>query len=84
MKTIEVTICSGTTCYVMGASQLFSIKDILTSSSPEVIIKASTCLGVCKNEGSEKAPFVKIKDEIIEEATNEKILRRIRELLKEE
>ena len=78
-KKISVKICLGTTCFVMGASNLQE----LTESVPEkyadkVEICGVPCLGLCSGDWkSSKAPYVKIDDEIITEATVEKVLNTI-------
>jgi NADH:ubiquinone oxidoreductase subunit E len=76
METIEVKICSGTTCFVMGSSYLNDLYDIIPQKyGDKVIVKPSLCLGQCsKSDKHSKAPYVKINGEVISEATVEKIL----------
>ena len=75
MKKINVSICLGTTCFVIGSSKLQDLEEHLPESlAPFVNIKGVTCLNLCSNFKYTKAPYVKVDDEIITEATIEKIL----------
>ncbi len=83
MDKVKLTICAGTTCFVMGASDIFLIEEELSPDLKErVIIDGATCLGNCKNPECGKAPFVKINDEIIPNASMLSVKERIEELLK--
>jgi len=76
MKKIEVGICMGTTCFVMGSSKLQELETSLPSHlKDKVEIKGVACLGECnKNEEFSKAPYVTIDGEIIPQATVEKVI----------
>ena len=75
MKKINVSICLGTTCFVIGSSKLQNLEDHLPADLlPFVEIKGVPCLNLCSNFKYTKAPYVKVDDEIISEATAEKIL----------
>ncbi len=76
MDKIKIKICSGTTCFVMGSSFLSDLYDIIPEKYGEkVIVEPSLCLGQCsRNDKHSKAPYVKINDEIISEATIEKVI----------
>lgn len=75
MKKIELDICIGTTCFVMGADKLQEINEYFPAEwGNSVEIKASTCLGLCQNNEYSKAPYVKIDGEIMPNASVEKIL----------
>lgn len=77
-RKITVELCFGTTCFVMGASKLQELESFIPPAfKNKVDIKAQTCLDLCKNSAYMKAPFVKIDEEIISEATVEKILKAI-------
>lgn len=84
-KKISLELCFGTACFVMGASGL---QDIETQIPPQyrsrVDVKASTCLDLCKDSTSLKAPFVKIDGEVMSEATVEKILQVIESKINEQ
>ena len=67
---VTVQICTGTTCFVMGASHLQTLEEHLPEGVREhVEIRGAHCLGLCKERNYGKAPFVKIDDEIVGEAT---------------
>lgn len=79
MSRIKVTICTGTTCYVMGSGNLISIKEHLGDELAEIVdIEGSTCLELCKNDEYGRAPYVKVNDTVIAEATMTKIAEEIR------
>lgn len=81
MKKIKVSICTGTACYVMGASEIFVLEDSLSEDLKEMVeIEGLTCLEKCKNAECGKAPFVLVNDEIISEATLAKVLEKINKL----
>lgn len=84
MKKIEVKVCLGTTCFVMGASNLQSLTDIVSKKYGETVeVSGSPCLGVCStNWEFSKAPYVKVNNEIVQEATVEKVLAEIERQLK--
>lgn len=83
MKKIKVTICVGTTCFVMGASQLQTLEDHLYPEIKDFVeIDGARCLGLCRNENYCGAPYVLIDGEPMCEATIPKILERIEEILK--
>ena len=77
-KEISVQICTGTTCYVMGASDLLTLEDYIPARLRRTVkISGSTCLGICKETGL-KPPFVRIRGKLIARATIEKILEAVR------
>lgn len=79
MKKVEVGICMGTTCFVMGSSRLQEIENFLSAEMKECVeIKGITCLGECnKKDEFSKAPYVTVDGEIIPEATIEKVIEAI-------
>lgn len=81
MEVINVQICSGTTCFVMGSSFLNELYDIIPQKyGDKVVVKPSLCLGQCsKSDKHSKAPYVKINDVVVSEATIEKVLSAIEE-----
>lgn len=57
MKTIAVTICSGTACYVLGGSELLTIKEHLPEGYAQyVMLAGSPCLNRCKDRSEGKRP----------------------------
>ena len=81
---VKVSICTGTTCYLMGGAHLLTFDEMLDPcTAQDVEIVGSHCLGLCNNEGSGKPPFVKVNDHIISDATLNKVLDKVREEIEE-
>lgn len=76
MKKIQVEICLGTTCFIMGGSQLQEVENLVfTKYRGAVEVSAKACLGLCHSNGEySKAPYAKVNEKVISEATAEKIL----------
>ena len=80
MKKNKVTVCTGTTCFVMGGSELLLLEDELSPELKETTdVEGSTCLGFCKrpeygSSQSDHAPFVTVNGAVLEQATVVKIL----------
>jgi len=76
MEQIKVNVCMGTTCFVMGGSNLQELYDIIPQKYGEKVkIIGRPCLKLCSDNGEySKAPYVKIDEDVIEEATIEKVL----------
>ncbi|VGO20771.1 NAD(P)H-dependent oxidoreductase subunit E [Pontiella sulfatireligans] len=82
MKKIKITICTGTTCYIMGATHLQRLDEVMDAAMLEQVeIIGSHCLGYCDAENFGKAPFVKVNDQLIADATLDKVIRKVREIL---
>lgn len=80
MEKIKVTICTGTACFVMGASELMLIMEKLPPElQHRVELSGCTCMGTCKG-GKDKPPFVKINDEVVPSANLADVLTRIEEV----
>ncbi len=78
-RKIHVVICSGTTCYLMGAAELFGIEKALEESlASRISIEGSPCMNLCKGGSYGKAPFVKVNDTLIATATVPKVIEEIR------
>ena len=81
-KMVDVKICMGTACYIMGAADLVSVKENLTPDElAKINIEGSNCLGCCKGYNPQN-PYVKVNDKIIENVTVESLLLQIRLALK--
>ena len=77
---IQVQICVGTACHIMGAADLITIEDFLAEPLRDrVEIKGLTCIGLCKDEKQGKPPFVIIDGDVLSEATIDKVLQSIEE-----
>jgi NADH:ubiquinone oxidoreductase subunit E len=76
MAKIEVKVCLGTTCFVMGGSNLQELNDIIPEKYGDTVeVSAANCLGLCSiNWEYSKAPYVKVDEEVVTEATVEKVL----------
>ena len=76
MAKVNVKVCLGTTCFVMGSSNLQELIDLVPKKYGEdVEVAGSPCLGLCSIDWEfSKAPYVKVNDEVIKEATVEKVL----------
>jgi len=71
----------GTTCYVMGSSELIGLLEELPEELRELVeIRGSNCLNLCQQGAYGRAPFVMIDDEVMPEATPEGLIARLREL----
>lgn len=83
MAKINVSVCLGTTCFVMGASNLQELTQIVEKKYPDqVTVSGVPCQGICSvNWSFSKAPYVKVDDDVITEATVEKVLAAIEEKL---
>ena len=83
MNTIKVEICCGTACYLLSAAKMMNIEDQLSEECRgRVDIEAKTCLELCERDNLGGAPYVRFNgSEIMSQATPEKVLARIRELV---
>ena len=79
MEKISVKVCVGTTCFVMGGANLQELNDVIPKKyGDKVEVMGSNCLGLCSiNWENSKAPYVKVDDEIVSEATVERVLEAI-------
>ena len=79
MAKVEVKVCLGTTCFVMGGSNLQELNDIIPQKyGDKVELSAANCLGLCSiNWEYSKAPYVKVNEEVVSEATVEKVLEEV-------
>ena len=86
MEKVSVKICAGTACFVMGAPQIQSLE----FSAPEdladkIEVTEVRCMNHCtRGKGYNKGPFVEVNGELIEEATLEKVIAKIREVIAKE
>ncbi len=74
-KKIDVKVCLGTTCFVMGASNLQELIDSVPKRyGDKVEVTGVPCLGLCSIDWKfSKAPYVKVDDDVIKEATIDKV-----------
>jgi iron-hydrogenase subunit alpha len=84
MKKIKVEICVGTTCHILGASELQNIEEFLSPETLEKIdITGVPCLGACKNDNYGNAPFVRVNGHVIGNADINALAEHINRLIKE-
>ena len=84
MHPIRVKICLGTTCYVMGASELQSLAQQLPEDlKGAVSVEGATCLGHCKDRIYGKAPYAVVDGTVVSGATPEILVECIRKRLAE-
>lgn len=78
-KKIDVKVCLGTTCFVMGASNLQELMDSVPKKyGDKVEVTGVPCLGLCSIDWKfSKAPYVKVDDDVIKEATIDKVFEAI-------
>ena len=79
MAKVKVQVCMGTSCFVKDSSNLNKLNDIIPEKyGDKVEVEGTPCLRLCsiKLEAS-KVPYVKVNEEIVEEANVEKILKAI-------
>lgn len=82
MKKINITVCLGTTCHLMGSSHLQTlIDDLPPSITKHVEVVYKRCLGLCNDTNPGDTPYVIINDEIISEANLHRIIDKIRSII---
>ena len=82
MNKIRVRICVGTSCFVMGSAQIQSLEfNAPADIADKIEIAEERCMNLCKDVSRQRnrGPFVYVDDELIEEATYEKVVSKIRE-----
>lgn len=79
MEKISVKVCLGTTCFVMGSANLQELIELVPQKyGDKVDVSGVPCLGLCSTDWEfSKAPYVKVDNEIIKEATVEKVINAI-------
>lgn len=83
MNMIKVEVCCGTACYLLGAAKLMNLEEMLPEECRgRVEVEAKTCLELCERDNLGGAPYVRFNgSEIMSQATPEKVVARIRELV---
>ncbi len=86
MEKVKVKICAGTACFVMGAPQIQALEFAAPEDLADKIeVTEVRCMNHCsQGKGYNKGPFVEVNGELIEEATFEKVVAKIREVIQEE
>lgn len=79
MEMVEVSVCLGTLCFIMGGSNFEVMADELPADlKGKVIVKGMNCPGYCNSQEHGRPPFVKINGELMAEANVNKIIEFIR------
>ena len=83
MEKIKVDVCVGTTCFVMGGANLQELQSLLPRKYGEQVdVSCIPCLELCSiSDGYSKAPFVKVNNEVIDDASIEKVVDKINGIL---
>ena len=79
MEKISVKVCTGTTCFVMGSANLQELIELVPKKYGEKVdVSGVPCLGLCSIDWEfSKAPYVKVNNEVVSEATAEKVIEEI-------
>lgn len=85
MKNIDVKVCVGSRCTMMGAMNILDHVENIKDEYTDFDIKIHTvkCLGECKQSEKNIAPVVIINDEKIYNATSAKVMERMMDVMKE-
>jgi len=83
MKKVNVKVCLGTTCFVMGSSNLQELIEMVPNKYGEKVeVLGVPCLGLCSIDWEySRAPYVKVNNDVVYEATVEKVLSAIEKKL---
>lgn len=80
-KAIDVIICAGTHCYLMGGAELQLFGEYLPPVYKDRIkLSGSPCLDLCNNKEAGRPPFAMVNGRCIAQASNHALLE---EVLKE-
>ena len=75
---ILIEICLGTTCHLMGSSDLQDLEEQLPERlRGHVRVKAVSCLGYCGDRQYGKAPYVRVHGELLAAATMDTVIERL-------
>jgi NADH:ubiquinone oxidoreductase subunit E len=78
-KKIEIKLCIGTLCYIMGGAELQLLKEDLPPEFVDrVRIITSTCLNHCYKHKDKRPPFVEIDGDLLSEANTIKIINHLK------
>ena len=83
MNKLSVKICSGTSCFVQGGSELLAFEDFLDDSLiSSCNFEECFCTEDCKKQENLSPPFVRIGDKVYGNVKPTDLCRLIRENLK--
>ena len=79
---VEIKICFGTLCFIMGGSAFEMLGEHLpVEFRNKVRVQGMNCPGYCQKAGFGKPPFVMVNQALIEEANIQKVIAKVREEL---
>jgi len=79
---IQVQVCSGTACFVMGGSDLLTVFDYLTAEEQKhVSLSAIPCFEHCRIDENSKPPYVLINGSLHDKVTMPSLLNIIRVII---
>lgn len=82
MGKLRVQICTGTTCFIMGAAHLQRLEEVLSGSLRQAVeVEGCRCLGFCHDKSCGAPPFVMVGEECISEATIDSVIAAIQRQL---
>lgn len=82
-KKIEVLVCSGTLCYLMGGSELQLLSECLPPDLRGMVdVKGSPCLDFCNHPKNGRPPFATINGRCIAQASVSLLITEIRKEIK--
>jgi len=80
MAAINIKICMGTMCYMMGGADLRAVIEGLPDDIRQHIeISYSPCLGLCDTEG--ESPYIKLNERVIPHVSKSGLINIIKEEL---
>lgn len=82
MATVELEICTGTACYLLGGADLLLLAQELPAElRGRVRVRGRACMDRCRRPACGITPFVLIDGEPLGEATPEKVREQLRQRL---
>ena len=85
MNKVHIKICTGTTCFLMGAAHLQRLSEVLTGPMRKAVeVEGCRCLGFCNDKSCGAPPFVMVGDECVCEATIDRVIAAIHRQLNSE
>lgn len=82
-KKVSIEICTGTTCFVMGAGHLLDLEAMLPETLRELTqITGAHCLGLCRGTEHGSPPFVRVNGRLLTNATVDAIIEACEEALR--
>lgn len=74
-KKVDITICSGTLCYLMGGAELQMLNEHLPLDlKDKVTVKGSPCLNLCDFPENGRPPFATINGRRLSQVTIQSLI----------